>query len=525
MFNYKPTEYSPTASQRYLTQVESQHRRSIEQHPSLGGSGDPHLQAKPAYLIKKNDIVPANDQSKFLRDTLEIDDINGTRSKRRVLTRNIGVGLGLIGQSEIEKDHFKDTIMHFKDIKGTHPHKDMTVWKDYAFDTYRDVTHAKKNYQKVFQSPQVNQSYDRYTKITQLDPNKIKSEVINQDFNQSGYYTSRVPVSMTVDDIDYSSPGTVGYGPFRRIPRREMRDPIYIDDIEGSRSNNSYRSTLMQSKKEGEYQRNTNPLAPDYQYIGLGDFGQQSPSKLNMSGRKSLLSFDEVQSNKNNSKSTKDLFQQSRFSQQDNDDELNDRAEINNNQHQNQLILQKPQTPRKSILYQPPQKNIQGYQQNQVATNEYGIGQSPQQQNQFMAKRISSSQKKNRESVSFLDKISNNNNQYNSPLQQQQLPQVQQVMPINQYNQLPSPTNMGMQYNNSNVSSIGASPDMTSSQRKQFILSRNRKFEGLDTMRPAGITRGIGIPEEPEKYYYSQVASLPVSTRQPFSYEVFNRDV
>ena len=56
---------------------------------------------------------------------------------------------------------------------------------------------------------------------------------------------------MTVDDIDYSSPGTVGYGPFRRIPRREYRDPIYLDDIPGARPNNSYRSTLVPNKKEG----------------------------------------------------------------------------------------------------------------------------------------------------------------------------------------------------------------------------------------------------------------------------------
>ena len=55
------------------------------------------------------------------------------------------------------------------------------------------------------------------------------------------------------EDIDYSSPGTVGYGPFRRIPRREHRDPIYMDDIPGSKSNNAYRSSMLQSKREGSY--------------------------------------------------------------------------------------------------------------------------------------------------------------------------------------------------------------------------------------------------------------------------------
>lgn len=77
---------------------------------------------------------------------------------------------------------------------------------------------------------------------------------------------------MTTDDIDYSSPGTVGIGPFRRIPRREHRDPIYIDDIEGAKPNNAYRSTLKQSKREGSYHRNTNPLDPDYNYLGQAQY-------------------------------------------------------------------------------------------------------------------------------------------------------------------------------------------------------------------------------------------------------------
>lgn len=61
---------------------------------------------------------------------------------------------------------------------------------------------------------------------------------------EGGYYTSRIPVSMTNEDIDYSTPGTLGCGPFKRIPRREYRDPIYIDDIPGAKSNNAYRSTI-----------------------------------------------------------------------------------------------------------------------------------------------------------------------------------------------------------------------------------------------------------------------------------------
>jgi len=63
------------------------------------------------------------------------------------LTRNVGVGLGLIGQTQAAKDHFKDTIMLNKDVEGSHPKKDKRVFKNYAFDTYRDVTHEKKQYQ------------------------------------------------------------------------------------------------------------------------------------------------------------------------------------------------------------------------------------------------------------------------------------------------------------------------------------------------------------------------------------------
>jgi len=73
-----------------------------------------------------------------------------------------------------------------------------------------------------------------------------------------------VPVSLTTEEIDYATSGTRGVGPFRRIPRRQVRDPLRIDDIKGTRSNNTIRSTMYQSKIEGSYQRNTDPLDPDY---------------------------------------------------------------------------------------------------------------------------------------------------------------------------------------------------------------------------------------------------------------------
>jgi len=37
------------------------------------------------------------------------------------------VGLGLIGQTQAAKDHFKDTIMLNKDVEGSHPKKDKRV--------------------------------------------------------------------------------------------------------------------------------------------------------------------------------------------------------------------------------------------------------------------------------------------------------------------------------------------------------------------------------------------------------------
>lgn len=74
---------------------------------------------------------------------------------------------------------------------------------------------------------------------------------------------------MTTEDIDYSTPGTVGIGPLgRRIPRKDVRDPLYIDDIKGIRPNNTYRSTFEQNRVEGSYKRNTDPLDPDYDYLG-----------------------------------------------------------------------------------------------------------------------------------------------------------------------------------------------------------------------------------------------------------------
>jgi hypothetical protein len=71
--------------------------------------------------------------------------------------------------------------------------------------------------------------------------------------------------------MDPSSSGQIDFGPLKRIPRQEKRNAIYVDDIPGAKSNNPYKSTLNQSKHDGSYQRQTNPLDPEYNYPGMSN--------------------------------------------------------------------------------------------------------------------------------------------------------------------------------------------------------------------------------------------------------------
>lgn len=54
------------------------------------------------------------------------------------------------------------------------------------------------------------------------------------------------------------------------------------------------------------------------------------------------------------------------------------------------------------------------------------------------------------------------------------------------------------------------------------MISRNKKFTGLDSMRSAGVARGIGVPSEPpSSSYYSVVPSLPVHSKNPITYGIY----
>eukprot|EP00347_Sterkiella_histriomuscorum_P022110 403331645 len=308
MFTYRPTDYSPTASQRYLNQVALQQtnyypsnnnlktHRSIDPTPTLGGQGDPHVSAKPMYLLRQLKARGENNQSnnsaldqssKFIRNSMEIDDINGTRSKRRVLTRNIGVGLGLIWQSQIEKDHFKDTIMLNKDIYET------------TLMIHTEMLHMlRKTMKKHYKIPLIQQ-------MICIRTLKLLKSTLNS------------------------------YSPFNQqnqLFTTKRRDPIYIDDIAGTKPNNVYRSTVMQSRREGSYRRGTNPLDPDYLYPGLQQYKTQPKNNgenYSQVDQKELVSFQEARMNQ-----TKRNVQNQQQNNQDShdDDDFNDRQPDQENQ-------------------------------------------------------------------------------------------------------------------------------------------------------------------------------------------------
>ena len=79
MFYYKPTEYSPTASQRFAMGSQSinggsSSKRSLYDDPAKGTSGDPNQSPTPQYMIRKNDSLgPASESRRFLKDSMEVD--------------------------------------------------------------------------------------------------------------------------------------------------------------------------------------------------------------------------------------------------------------------------------------------------------------------------------------------------------------------------------------------------------------------------------------------------------------------
>lgn len=110
-------------------------------------------------------------QPKFVRDNLQIDDIQGVRSKR------------------LYRGPVKD-IFKLDGIEGAHPHKRRRSPKEFAFDDYKDVTSARKYRRPFMKNSQNihNQFFDQPNTTTHRQYSKNNYKVPEDLYNKMNYY-------------------------------------------------------------------------------------------------------------------------------------------------------------------------------------------------------------------------------------------------------------------------------------------------------------------------------------------------
>ena len=187
---------------------------------------------EPKYKLPKSTPFPPY-EPKFLKDNINIDDIEGAKPRK------------VIGRM-----HSGDTL-NINDIKDSWPKKPYIRKTKYEYIDYNDVTNTE------FKTNRNTNPLDPFYVMKFIDGTKNKFGPIEKSKPHTGYqYMFKVPFNLKVDDIEGSN-----YGSKNKIKNFTSKNFCYdISDIKGAKS-----GTLL----KGIYtQRNTNPLCPKYKYPG-----------------------------------------------------------------------------------------------------------------------------------------------------------------------------------------------------------------------------------------------------------------
>ena len=187
---------------------------------------------EPKYTLPKSPDYPPY-KPKFIRDNINVKDIEGARPKR-------------IMSNKVLKDSLKND-----DVKDSWPKKPYIRKTKYEFMDYRDVTNTE------FQSNRNTNPLNPFYKMNFVDGTEIKFGPIEKNRPLVGsLYMYKDPLNLKVDDIEGSNIGSKN-----KYKKFKGNNYCYdITDIMGAQS-----GTLL---KGISTKRMTNPIWPKYKYLG-----------------------------------------------------------------------------------------------------------------------------------------------------------------------------------------------------------------------------------------------------------------
>ena len=218
---------------------------------------------EPKYNFPKSPEYPPY-VPKFIRDNINVKDIEGARPKKIV-------------SNKVFKDSLKND-----DVKDSWPKKPYVRKTKYEFMDYRDVTNTE------FQSNRITNPLNPFYTMNFVDGTKVKFGPIEKNKPLVGSsFMYRVPFNLKVDDIEGSNIGSKN-----RYKKFKGQNYCYnINDIPGAQS-----GTLL---KGISTKRITNPLRPKYKYLGeeeLKGYWENNPYK----NYNTAISFNRSKSLSNN---------------------------------------------------------------------------------------------------------------------------------------------------------------------------------------------------------------------------------
>jgi hypothetical protein len=196
----------------------------------------------PNYKLPKTELIPV-EEPKFIRDNINNDDIEGAKPKKPKYFKT------------------RDT-MRVDDIEGTRTKPSIRRASSYNNFDYSDVT--KNQFATSRMTNPLNPSYFHRT-----DENEVE-EIGNIEGSKpkGAPVRSRGPntLNLNVDDIEGTKAGTKGVRAFKNLTRRNFREINKTSDIEGTKAGSL--------KRAPNTIRMVNPLNPNYQILGAKEMGE-----------------------------------------------------------------------------------------------------------------------------------------------------------------------------------------------------------------------------------------------------------
>ena len=194
---------------------------------------------EPVYKLPSCEILEEDPPNKFIRDNIDISDIPGTKPK------------------PIYRKKINNNDDNNYDIIGSHPKKQYERKKFYENYDYTDVN-VDNEHKKFF-----NNKNNRNTNPLEPNYGSVYGGYIEKSVSLNPYFhmKNRGRIYMSNDDIFGSISGSKNkYNLFLNKPNFAFD----VKDIEGSKT-----GTLKRCSKNMILNRNSNPLIPKYEYLGM----------------------------------------------------------------------------------------------------------------------------------------------------------------------------------------------------------------------------------------------------------------